>query len=92
MTAHRHLRFWVDQAKEKVYSRGLCGEDTLLEEANCPEEFLFKQTLSGSIMSAMTAFQEKITDDPIINDMISSVPTTCEDCEAILGCKVLGAI
>lgn len=91
MRTHRHDKHWVDREEKKVYSRGLCGEDTWVEEITDIESFYFKQALEESVMSSMTAFQTHLSKS-LINDNPSSEPSTCEECEALFGFKVLGEL
>ena len=90
MTTHRHERHWADPEKNKVYSRGLCGEDTWVEEVVDVEKWYFRQALNGSSLAALRAFDDM--KPSIINDNPSAELSTCDECEALFGLRVLGSL
>jgi hypothetical protein len=69
----------------------MCGVDTWVEEITDVDQFLFKEQLTSSVMSSMTSFQTELSKS-LINDHSSAEASTCDECEALFGFKILGEL
>lgn len=93
MSEHRHYRYWLNKPENKVYSHSMCGVDSLVQEVTDPNSFFFEQQLTAAALSSMTAFQTELaSENATLNDIVSAKPSSCDECEALFGFKVLGEL